>query len=75
MAIGNNMGVNEVTFFGKLTDAQIAMTDGDLTTNLNAAYVTNLTVHSLQIKSGESATVLFNRSLRKFKVSSLTETL
>jgi len=73
MALGDNLGVSEVTMVGKLTDDQIALTDNDLTIELLAIYNAKLSSHTLQVKSGESATVLFNRTLRKYKISALTE--
>ena len=68
MALGDTLGVEQLTMVGKLTDAQVAMNDTDLTNDLTTDYNAKLTLKSLVIAGGQSLTVNFNRTIRKFQM-------
>jgi hypothetical protein len=75
MALGEVLGIERLEQVGKLTDAQIAMTNEQLTSDLTGKFNTALSSRGVKIRSGESLSVLFNRTMRKFKMSALTDAL
>ena len=73
MALADTLGVEEMTQVGKLSDAQIAMTNGDLETDLASDFNTAMSAKGLEVKTGETLAIAYNRALGKWKVSVLTQ--